>query len=205
MHFEVDLGLWTIELKHRRENEVISEMSDNTESSENTSSSTTAGDTAMHRIFLLPGEYRISKRPEVVETLVGSCVSVCLYNTKTGHAAMNHFLQDQPAGETDCDIGQYGSTATEHIIKALMKSDPVPSHYRAQVFGGAAVIKTSSNEYKVGQKNVDIIRKILTAHHIRIIREEVGGTRGRRVRFDTSTNTVFCRFAGQVGKKYNKG
>ena len=158
----------------------------------------------MDRVFLLPGEYRISKQQEIVETLVGSCVSVCLYNTKTGQAAMNHFLQDQPVGETDCDVGQYGSTATEHIIKALMKFDPVSDHYRAQIFGGAAVIKTSNN-YNVGQKNIDIVRKILTAHRIRIIREEIGGTRGRRVRFDTSTNEVFCRFAGQVGKKYSKG
>ena len=159
----------------------------------------------MEHIFLLPGEYRISKQPEVIETLVGSCMSVCLYNTKTSQAAINHFLTNLPAEKTDCDIGQYGSTATEHIIKALMKFDPVPGHYRAQVFGGAAVIKTSNKEYNFGQKNIDIARKILTAHHIRIIEEEVGGTRGRRIKFDTSTNTVFCRFTGQVGKKYNKG
>jgi chemotaxis protein CheD len=170
----------------------------------NTSNHTTAGDMAMDSILLLPGEYRITKRPEVIETLVGSCVSVCLYNTKTGQAAMNHFLQDQPAIETDCDIGHYGSTATEYIIQALLESDPVPGHYRAQVFGGAAVIKTNSKRYNIGQNNIEVAKKILTVHRIRITREEVGGTRGRRIKFDTSTNTVFCRFAGQIGKKYNK-
>lgn len=158
----------------------------------------------MERIFLLPGEYHISKQPEVVETLVGSCVAVCLYNKKTGHAAMNHFLQDHPASETGCDIGKYATTATEYIINALMKLDPVPSHYRAQIFGGAAVIKTASDKASIGKVNSDTARKILANHRIRIIREEVGGTRGRRVRFDTSTNSVFCRFAGQVGKKYRE-
>ncbi|MBA7705763.1 Chemoreceptor glutamine deamidase CheD [subsurface metagenome] len=159
----------------------------------------------MTRIFLLPGEYHVSKEPVVIETLVGSCVSVCLYNTKTGRAAMNHFLQDKPARETDCDIGQYGSTATEYIIKALMKFDSDRSHYRAQVFGGAVVIKTNSDECNIGQKNIDIARKMLADYRIRIIREEIGGTRGRRVRFDTATSTVFCRFAGQIGKKYRRG
>ena len=159
----------------------------------------------MARILLLPGEYHISKEPVIIETLVGSCVSVCLYNTKSGQAAMNHFLQEQPASETASDIGQYGSTATEYIIKALMKFDSVPGHYRAQIFGGAVVIKTSSHKSNIGQENIDIARKILANHRIRIIREEIGGTRGRRVRFDTSTNTVFCRFAGQVGKKYRRG
>ena len=138
----------------------------------------------------------------IIETLIGSCVSVCLYNTKTGWAAINHFLQDSPPSEDNCDIGQYGSTATKHIINALMKADPLPSHYRAQIFGGAAVIKTNTVNNDIGRKNTDIARKILTDHRIRTIREEIGGNRGRRIRFDTAINTVFCRFAGQVGKKY---
>lgn len=150
----------------------------------------------MDHIFLLPAEYRITKHPQVLETLVGSCVCVCLYNTKTGHAAMNHFLQDQPPKNTVSDIGRYGTTAMLHIIKALMKIDPAPSHYQAQIFGGAAVIKTIRKEYNIGQKNIDIARKTLATHRIRITREEVGGNRGRRIIFDTEKNAVFCRFAG---------
>ncbi len=156
----------------------------------------------MEHLFLLPGEYRISRQPEVVETLVGSCVTVCLFNIKTGHAAMNHFLQAHPASQNVHEIGKYGTMATEYIINTLMKIDPVPSHYRAQIFGGAAVLKITSDNTCIGGKNSDTARKILANHHITIIREEVGGTRGRRVRFDTSKNTVFCRFAGQVGKQY---
>lgn len=75
-----------------------------------------------------------------------------------------------------------------------MKRDSNPGHYRAQIFGGAKVIKTDSTDN-------DISLKILTAQGIRIIRKEVGGTRGRRIRFDTATNTVFCRFAGQIRSK----
>ena len=75
-----------------------------------------------------------------------------------------------------------------------MKMDTKPSHYLAQIFGGAKVIKTNSTDN-------DIARKILTAQGIRIIRREVGGTRGRRSRFDTVTNTVFCRLTGQIRSK----
>ncbi len=75
-----------------------------------------------------------------------------------------------------------------------MKMDTKPGHYLAQIFGGAKVIKTDSMDN-------DIARKILTAQGIPIIRKEVGGTRGRRIRFDTVTNTVFCGFAGQIGSK----
>jgi len=84
--------------------------------------------------------------------------------------------------------GQY------YISNTIMKMDTKPSHYLAQIFGGAKVIKTDSTDN-------DIARKILTAQGIRIIRKEVGGTRGRRIRFDTVTNTVFCRLTGQIRSK----
>ena len=139
----------------------------------------------MIRKFLLPGQYYISKTPVIIETLVGLCVSVCLYNAKTGCAAMNHFLQDCPPSKDDCALGRYDSTATEHIINTLMKMDTKPGHYRAQIFGGTKVIKTNSTDNDIGLKNIDIARKILTVQGIRIIRKEVGSTRGRRIRFDT--------------------
>lgn len=75
-----------------------------------------------------------------------------------------------------------------------MKRDSNPGHYLAQIFGGAKVIKTNSTDN-------DIARKILTTQGIRIIRKEVGGTRCRRIRFDTVTNTVFCRLTGQIRSK----
>ncbi len=106
----------------------------------------------MEKRFVLPGEYFISKRPIILDTLVGSCVCVCIYNVKDGVAAMNHFLQSEPNGQEDFDIAH-----------------KVPARYR-----------------------------------VRIVHEEVGGVRGRRVKFDTGTKKVFCRFAGEVGKKFNK-
>ena len=46
------------------------------------------------REFLLPGEFCIATGPAILDTLVGSCVSVCLYNYKNGVAAMNHFQRE---------------------------------------------------------------------------------------------------------------
>jgi chemotaxis protein CheD len=153
------------------------------------------------RVFLLPGQFRICDGPEVLETLVGSCVAVCLYNRKSGHAAMNHFLQSHPVLESDSDIGRYGVTSTEHIIQALLRSDPAASHYDAYIFGGAAVLRSASEKANIGQANIDVARDVLNRYRIRIVHEEVGGTRGRRIKFDTGENKVSCRFAGDVRKK----
>ena len=158
----------------------------------------------METKFLLPGEYFISKRPIILDTLVGSCVCVCMYNVKDGVAAMNHFLQSEPNGQEDFDIGHYGSSSTEYIIKKLFARDPAARHYKAEIFGGGAVIKNMDTKSNIGKENIDIAHKVLAGYRVRIVHEEVGGLRGRRVRFDTGAKEVFCRFAGEIGKKFNK-
>lgn len=151
--------------------------------------------------FLKPGEFCIVTEPATLETLVGSCVCVCLYNSRNGCAAMNHFLRDQPAKESRADVGEFGKTSTEHIVARLLAIDNDPSHYKAMIFGGAAVLKTESGPSDIGTKNVDIALKVLADAHIRVVHKDVGGRRGRRVTFETETGTVHCRFAGDVGKK----
>jgi chemotaxis protein CheD len=151
--------------------------------------------------FLKPGEFHITSKPMILETLVGSCVCVCLYNFKNGWAAMNHFLSDRPANKNDNNIGKYGSTSTRHVIDKLMSIDNALFHYRAMVFGGASVIKTVGLKSDIGSRNIDIALQILTDAHIRIIKMEISGKRGRRVTFNTEDGTVRWRFAGEIGKR----
>ena len=155
----------------------------------------------MIRKLLRPGEFCIVTEPAILETLVGSCVCVCLYNFRNGCAAMNHFLRDRPAQDGTADIGEFGSTSTKHIIARLMAIDDAITHYRAMIFGGAAVLKMASGDSDIGRKNVDMAMKVLADAHIRVAHTEVLGQRGRRVTFETETGTIKCRFAGDVGKK----
>ncbi len=154
------------------------------------------------RKFLRPGEFYVGCSPVVAETLVGSCVAVCLYNFKERFGAMNHFLRDGSPGETSADLGRFGTTATQHIVAAVLKRDSDPTHYRASIFGGAAVLKRAGTEGDIGQANVEAALDALRGAHIRVARQEVGGTRGRRITFDTETGEIACRFAGDIPRKH---
>jgi chemotaxis receptor (MCP) glutamine deamidase CheD len=150
-----------------------------------------------HR-FLLPGEYHVTKKQISIDTLLGSCVSVCLYNSKNGFAAMNHFLLDRPTDEQTTDIGRYGKTSTDQIISTLMSVDDNPFNYRAQIFGGAAVVDALIDSRNIGGRNMLVAQEVLDSYRIRVIKKDVGGTRGRRIKFDTASNTVHCRYTGQT-------
>ncbi len=140
----------------------------------------------------------------VLETLLGSCVAVCLHNIKSRRSAMNHFLLDRQGSNFKGDFGRFGNLATEHIIRYLFDADNNVSHYRAQVFGGAAVFKGSgagSRASDIGRKNVEVALEVLKRYRIRVIHAEVYGERGRRIRFHTKSNVVDCRFTGDVRSK----
>ncbi len=145
-----------------------------------------------------PGEFYIGRGPVIAETLVGSCVAVCLYNFKESFGVMNHFLMDRPANPADEDIGRYGVTSTRRLVEAVREIDPESTHYRATVLGGAAVLKTANADGRIGQANVAAATEVLHAARIRIAAQEVGGTRGRRIRFNTQTGEIECRFAGDI-------
>lgn len=146
----------------------------------------------------MPGDLYVGREPVIADTLVGSCVAVCLYNFKAGFGAMNHFLRDRSQRPAGADFGQYGIFSTRHLIDAAMEIDPEWSHYRASVFGGAAVLKAPNADGRIGLANVEAAMGVLHGSHIRIARQEVGGTRGRCVRFNTQTGEIECRFAGDI-------
>jgi len=155
----------------------------------------------MQRRFIRPCEFCITEKPMLIETLVGSCVCVCLYNIRNGAAAMNHFLRDEPNTIENDDLGKFGTTATEFIVRELMTLDSVVGHYRAQILGGASVLDFNDSNRAIGEANVEAARKILRIKGIRIESEDIGGRKGRRVRFDTQKGMVMFRLAGEVGKR----
>lgn len=145
-----------------------------------------------------PGGFYAGRESVIAETLVGSCVAVCLYNYKEHFGAMNHFLRARPQDMADADIGQYGVLSTRHLIEAVMRLDPELTHYRASIFGGAAVLRTPNADNRIGVANVEAALEILGSARIRVVHQEVGGTRGRRIRFNTESGEIECRFAGDI-------
>ncbi len=151
----------------------------------------------MDKKFLQIGECYATKKPMLLGTLLGSCVSVCLYNKFNGHAAMNHFLMPS-AGKQEMknNPGKYGRSSCEWIIQTLMKFDPDPYDYCAQVFGGGNMFNLRGSVSDIGERNLKIAAEVLSKNNIRIMRRQTGGTKGMKILFNTAKNQVDCRKLG---------
>jgi two-component system chemotaxis response regulator CheB len=144
--------------------------------------------------FLLPGDSVTTRKPTHLATLLGSCVSVCLSNTSQRTAGMNHYMLPESAGGPD--PGRYGDTSIRQLVKTLFALDSNPRHYRARIYGGGKVIGHLGALGDIGTRNIEIARRLLAEFGLGIEHEEVGGSKGRRIDFNTQTDVIECRVVG---------
>ena len=95
----------------------------------------------LRRITIMQGETKVSDDPEaVLTTVLGSCISACLFDPVVKVGGLNHFLLAEP-GTNDTDVSslqRYGVYAMEVLINAMLamgQSKPWPD--ALQVFTGS--------------------------------------------------------------------
>lgn len=134
---------------------------------------------------VVQGEYRISSdRNEVLSTLLGSCVAVCLWDPVAKVGGMNHFLLPiGPKGAADGPM-RYGVHAIEVLINALLRRGAHRERLRAKLFGGARI---SARLRDIGSANAAFAREYLATEDIPCVAESLGGISARRVLFRPAT------------------
>lgn len=153
------------------------------------------------RIIIDPGEYYVSNQPEVISTLLGSCVAACLYDPVNRVFGMNHFLlayrrhtRSQPIIESE--EGRYGIYAMELLINEMMRRGANRLNLQAKCFGGGNVLRLRedvANEATVGAVNVEFIKEFLKKENIPMLSACLGGTIGRNVHFVGHDYSVYIK------------
>jgi chemotaxis receptor (MCP) glutamine deamidase CheD len=120
-------------------------------------------------------------------------VAVCLHCPLTKIGGMNHYLlPDVTAGEKASP--RYGSAAIQQLIEDMEKKGADRFQLQAKIFGGAAVLTDNRIGFSIGQRNIEVAEKMLKEAGIWVVRKDVGGERGRRITFDTTTFEVMVQY-----------
>lgn len=147
---------------------------------------------------LLPGDYYVTTQDEVIDTVLGSCVSACIRNPKLGIGGMNHFMLPRPSGNGNDawesgGIGRatrYGTASMEQLINRILKAGGTRADLEVKIFGGGRVLKTLTD---VGDHNVTFVREFLKQEGLRVTSEDVGDTCPRHVQYFPLTGRVRVR------------
>lgn len=139
------------------------------------------------------GEHYVSNNDEYIETLLGSCIAVCLYDPSTCISGMNHFMLSGKNKEHDEISGKYGTVSINNLIKEMMDLGANAKNIVAKVFGGGHVLRSSNNGTNVPNENVRLAMSMLEIEDIPIAQYDVGDNYSRRIVMDSKNGKVFCK------------
>ena len=145
--------------------------------------------------FLEPGYIYLATKPAVISTVIGSSVSVCIYDRKRKLGGINHF-QYPLTRERHKATTIYGSVATHTLIGMMVNDGSKKKYLEAQILGGAYNPEVSLKN--IGQENIMAARKILARYRICVVSEDVGGKKGRKIVFNTNTNELAVIKVGKL-------
>lgn len=137
------------------------------------------------KYYLKPGYIYFSSEGHILETVLGSCVSVCLFDNKKKLGIMTHYIyafhrENEKKGFT-------GSVALPFALNLMMEKGALKKDIEAHVIGGGKNPKLSD---KIGKENSEYALEFLKKNNITIKTIDVGMEKSRKVIFNTDSGEV---------------
>ena len=145
----------------------------------------------INKHYLYPGKIFSSKKPHLVDTILGSCIAVFLWDPLLQFGSINHFML--PFGDKESSSFKYGNIATAELISRMLCMGSEKRNLKAKLFGGSDITR-SNGIFNIGKRNIVLAREILKVEHIPIISYSIGGFLGRKVIFNTANGVVLISY-----------
>ncbi len=152
-------------------------------------------------VYLKPGEIFISDKPSLVKTVLGSCISVTMFNSRLRLGAICHGLLPECNEMNGCNCNclagaRYVDCSIRNMLEELHSLGILNNEIDVKMFGGANMFKTvpsRSNPINVGEQNVRAALKIMGESNLRLAASDTGGSSGREIIFIPNTGEVFLK------------
>ena len=138
-------------------------------------------------INIVQGDYAVSVDPNVVmTTILGSCVSACIFDTEIGVGGMNHFLRAH-GKKSHLGDPKYGTDAMAFLIRRILRLGGRQDRLQAKLFGGARV---TEQVHDIGELNAAFAKQFLEDANIPCLSASLGGTDALRLQFVPATGAA---------------
>ena len=142
-------------------------------------------------VKILPGQYHAA-RGGAVTTVLGSCVSTCLWDPVERIGGMNHFMLPGDTAHPDSPwaaSARFGVYAMEVLINDMIHLGADRRRMVAKVFGGARLL-AGFERLDVGAKNSEFVLEFLRVEGIRVLARDLLDVCPRKVHFFVDSGKV---------------
>lgn len=149
---------------------------------------------------LKQGQIKYLRKPAVVSTVLGSCVSIILLApAKRMYSICHPMMPTHKHCGKDCpEVGKYVDCVIESMVAHFEKHGARRSEIKAKLFGGSNIMDSNASRqtnriFQVGINNVSRAAHILFELGIDIVAHDTGGPQGRKLYFNTETGEVLVK------------
>ena len=146
----------------------------------------------MQAVKILPGQWHAARGDVAITTVLGSCVSTCLWDPIERIGGMNHFMlpgDGASARSAWADSARFGVYAMEVLINDMLRLGADRRRMVAKVFGGAQLL-AGFDTLDVGAKNSEFVLEFLRVEGIRLLAKDLMDVFPRKVHFFVDTGKV---------------
>jgi chemotaxis protein CheD len=147
---------------------------------------------------VLPGEYYVTQHAEAVSTVLGSCVSACIRDTRLNVGGMNHFMLPLDASNGESAWGaavssatRHGNVAMERLINEILKLGGRRDTLEIKLVGGGRVLAEMTTD--IGARNIEFVRQFVAQEGFKVLNEDLGDIFARRVVYFPQTGRMRVR------------
>ncbi|MDD3554226.1 MAG: HDOD domain-containing protein [Deltaproteobacteria bacterium] len=142
------------------------------------------------------GDCRVTGDPDtILETCLGSCVGVAIYDAVRHIGGMCHILlPDGPAEKKQTHPAAYATTAIPFLLNAFEELGGERKTATTAIAGGASIMtKNTGTDLKIGQRNLLAVMEGLRQADVKVSYQHVAGNLGRVMRLYMRNGQIHVR------------
>ncbi len=143
-------------------------------------------------------DLQVGGEGDVLRTILGSCVGICLYDPVAKIGGLSHIML--PTYKTGSSSKKkYADTAIPMMLNEMLARGAEHKRIIAKIIGGSQMFNLSSNSImsEIGRSNVDKSREILISMKFDIVSEDTGGNYGRTIDFYLNDGSIKVKSIGK--------
>ncbi|HXE50104.1 MAG TPA: chemoreceptor glutamine deamidase CheD [Ramlibacter sp.] len=152
-------------------------------------------DFKLEAVKILPGQYHAASGPVGMSTVLGSCISTCLWDPALRIGGMNHFMLPGDNGTATSPVtksARFGVYAMELVINDMLKLGAERRRLVAKVFGGGRLLR-GFGTLDVGGRNCAFVLEFLKTEGIPVLAQDLLDNYPRKVHFSPESGKVLLK------------
>jgi chemotaxis protein CheD len=154
------------------------------------------------RIVVGVAEYAVANQAQITISTyaLGSCVGLVAYDSSVKSGGLLHLMLPESSlspEKASAQPAMFADTGIPALFNALAGVRAQRSRTKLYMAGGASVL-SGPDSFKIGERNIIAVKKMLSVYGCSLVGSEVGGTVNRTLHLDVGTGMLTIKLPDRV-------